>query len=65
MLVTQAINAMGGVLKSHVQSDLEIRKFVIDSRQVRKGCCFIAFKGENADGNIYARELSEQGGLPW
>ncbi|PLX68669.1 MAG: hypothetical protein C0603_05810 [Denitrovibrio sp.] len=61
MLVTQAINAMGGVQKSHVQSDLDIRKFVIDSRQVRKGSCFIAFKGENADGNIYADRALKAG----
>jgi len=61
MLVTQAINAMGGVLKSHVQTDEQIKNFVIDSRQSRKGSCFVAFKGEVTDGNLYAKAVSERG----
>lgn len=61
MLVTQAINAMGCVLKSHVQEDMQIKNFVIDSRQLRKGSCFVAFKGEKTDGNLYARAVSEKG----
>jgi len=61
MLVTQAINAMGGVLRSHVQNDQEIRGFVIDSRQFRKGSCFVAFKGEKTDGNQHACKALESG----
>jgi len=61
MLVTQAINAMGGVLKSHVHKDANIRKFVIDSRQVRKESCFAAFAGESTDGNIYAEKAAASG----
>jgi UDP-N-acetylmuramoyl-tripeptide--D-alanyl-D-alanine ligase len=61
MLVTQAINAMGGVLHSHVQEDVQIKNFVIDSRQLRKDSCFVAFKGEKTDGNLYAKAVSEEG----
>ncbi|MGE4317608.1 MAG: UDP-N-acetylmuramoyl-tripeptide--D-alanyl-D-alanine ligase [Deferribacterales bacterium] len=61
MLVTQAINAMGGVLRTSVQDDIEIRDFVIDSRKVTKGSCFLAFKGENTDGNLYAQKAQESG----
>lgn len=61
MLVTQAISAMGCVLKSHVQEDVKIRNFVIDSRQSRKGSCFIAFKGEKTDGNLYAGAVMNSG----
>lgn len=61
MLVTQAISAMGGVLESHVRDDQKIRNFVIDSRQVRKNCCFFAFAGEKADGNHFGRAALEAG----
>lgn len=56
MLVTQAINAMGGVLRSHVQDDQQIRNFVIDSRQSRKGSCFVAFKGEKPTATVMLRQ---------
>jgi UDP-N-acetylmuramoyl-tripeptide--D-alanyl-D-alanine ligase len=61
MLVTQAINAMGGVVASHVEKDVKIRSFLIDSRQVRRGGCFVAFKGENTDGNLYAQKALDKG----
>lgn len=61
MLVTQAISAMGCVLKSDVQTDQEITNFTIDSRLVRKKSCFIAFKGEKTDGNLYGAAALESG----
>lgn len=61
MLVTQAINAMGGVLRSTVQDDKEIKDFVIDSRKVTEGSCFFAFKGERTDGNLYAQKALDEG----
>jgi UDP-N-acetylmuramoyl-tripeptide--D-alanyl-D-alanine ligase len=63
MLVTQAINAMGGVLKSHVQDDQQIRNFVIDSRQAEKGSCFVAFKGGSTDGNLHAKAAAQSGAV--
>jgi len=61
MLVTQAINAMGGVIASHIDKDVEVRNFVIDSRQAEKGVCFVAFKGEKTDGNLYAQSAIDSG----
>jgi UDP-N-acetylmuramoyl-tripeptide--D-alanyl-D-alanine ligase len=61
MHVTQAINAMGGVLRSAISDDREITDFVIDSRKVTAGSCFVAFKGENTDGNLYAQKAIESG----
>lgn len=63
MLVTQAISAMDCVIKSHVQSDQQIRNFTIDSRQVRKGSCFIAFQGEKTDGNLYGNGALRSGAV--
>ena len=61
MLVTQAVSAMGCVQKSRVEADQEIANFTIDSRLVKRGGCFIAFKGERTDGNLYA-EAAEKAG---
>lgn len=61
MQVTDAINAMGGVLRSFVQDDTEVADFVIDSRKALEGSCFVAFKGENTDGNIYAQKCLDNG----
>ncbi|PLX66040.1 MAG: hypothetical protein C0602_12975 [Denitrovibrio sp.] len=61
MLVTQAINAMGSIQMSHVEFDQEIRNFTIDSRQFRKGSCFVAFVGEKTDGNLYGSDALDAG----
>lgn len=61
MHVTQAINAMGGVLRSAISADTEITDFVIDSRKVSAGSCFVAFRGENTDGNLYAQQSVDSG----
>lgn len=61
MQVTEAINAMGGVLRSDVQEDKEVSDFVIDSRKAVDGSCFFAFRGENTDGNVYAQKCLDDG----
>ncbi|TCK58217.1 UDP-N-acetylmuramoyl-tripeptide--D-alanyl-D-alanine ligase [Seleniivibrio woodruffii] len=63
MHVTQAINAMGGVLRSAIVTDCEITDFVIDSRKVVEGSCFVAFKGDNTDGNLYAEQALKDGAV--
>jgi len=41
--------------------NIEIQNFVIDSRRVLPGDCFIAFKGQRLDGNDFVEEAKRQG----
>ena len=40
---------------------LKYRTISTDSRQIPDGCLFFALKGENFDGNVYAKSAVESG----
>lgn len=56
----QASVGAGGSLTSG-NGDREIEAVVIDSRQAGAGSLFVAIKGENQDGHIYAQAAARQG----
>jgi len=59
--VRQAAMICGGKLTSKEGLDREIRSCVIDSRKIREGDLFVAYKGEKVDGHRYISSSLDQG----
>ena len=53
MTLLRAENASGGRLCGAFDGNTELRRVVIDSRLVRPGDLFVAYKGEKVDGHDY------------
>lgn len=58
--ITQALHHII-IDNSIIDPEYNIDEVVIDSRQARDSCAFIAIKGENNDGNLYADSALQQG----
>lgn len=61
--VKKACKIVGGSLTGRGDDGAEILGVVIDSRQVKPGFAFAAFKGENTDGHNYVQKAFELGAL--
>ncbi|HBI85941.1 MAG TPA: hypothetical protein DDX71_06605 [Ruminococcus sp.] len=58
------IEARGGLIRiPNTMRDRLVSGFSTDTRTIRHGDCFIALKGENFDGNLYAKQAMEKGAL--
>lgn len=51
----------GGYLNTHENENTELGRIIIDSREVKPGDLFAAFKGENTDGHDYIDKAFEMG----
>lgn len=61
MSVSRAARICGGRLTSEKNSDVNINRIIIDSRNVEPGDMFVAYKGEKADGHDYIASALEKG----
>ncbi|MEG1996057.1 MAG: Mur ligase domain-containing protein [Oscillospiraceae bacterium] len=57
--LNQIINAVGGKCESSEQ--IEINDVCIDTRKLKKGCLYIAIKGENFDGHDFITQAIKLG----
>ncbi len=56
------IQALSSQIVDHrFNGKLNIEEIIIDSRKAAKGAVFVAIKGENNDGNLFARNALENG----
>ena len=58
MMLSEIAKAVNGQL---LGNDIEVKNIGTDSRNIVKNQLFIAIKGENFDGNTFAREAIKQG----
>ena len=61
MTVRRAAEICGGKLCNSTQADTEIRQIVIDSREVKSGDLFVAYRGERVDGHNYVSAAFRNG----
>ena len=61
--VSDAAKICRGKVYGLTESDPEIKRVVIDSRNVKKGDMFVAFKGENSDGHDYIISALKKGAV--
>lgn len=54
---TELMNSVAELYHNHIRG----HRVTTDSRQIQPGDIFIALRGENFDGNLYARQALEQG----
>ena len=63
MTLRAAAKACGGELCGCADPERTISGAVIDSRAVREGDLFVAFRGEKTDGHRYIRAALEKGAV--
>ncbi|MBQ2596392.1 MAG: UDP-N-acetylmuramoyl-tripeptide--D-alanyl-D-alanine ligase, partial [Oscillospiraceae bacterium] len=61
MTVRRAAEICGGVLAGACPEDTALRQIVIDSREVKPGDLFAAFRGEKTDGHRFIGAAFERG----
>ena len=61
MTLLRAEKASGGRLCGAFDGNSELDRIIIDSRQVRPGALFVAYKGENVDGHDYIAAAFQKG----
>lgn len=61
--VKDALNACGGVPKGALRLDAPIGEVVIDSRVVKSGDMFVAYRGERVDGHDYISVALDKGAV--
>lgn len=61
MTLLRAEKASGGRLCGAFDGNSELDRIIIDSRQVRPGDLFVAYKGENVDGHDYIAAAFQKG----
>lgn len=61
--VKDALIASGGVLVGSAQPGDGINDIIIDSRKVKKGDMFVAYRGENTDGHEYISKALDMGAV--
>lgn len=59
--IKDAAAACGGRLSCDFYTDTELREIVIDSRKVRSGDLFVAYRGERVDGHAYIGAAFDRG----
>lgn len=59
--IKEAARLCGGVLNTHDNENAELGRIIIDSREVKTGDLFAAFKGENTDGHDYIDKAFQMG----
>lgn len=55
------LEKVASILGHRIERRLPITSFVIDSRQVKPGSLFFAYKGEKVDGHSFLPEVAEKG----
>ena len=60
-MIALSLREIAAVTNGRVSGDGDVRRVVIDSRQVRPGDLFVALPGERVDGHDYARAAVEAG----
>ena len=63
MQAAEIADALGGQLHNCADASFSIAGFSTDTRTIVSGNCFIALKGENFNGNLYAKQAAEKGAV--
>lgn len=63
MTVSEIAARVGAELKNCADPSLSVSGFSTDTRTIAQGNCFIALKGENFNGNVYAKQAAEKGAV--
>lgn len=61
MTISKAAALCGGRIAGEMQQDRELGRVVIDSREVREGDFFAAYRGEHTDGHSYIGSALQKG----
>lgn len=61
MSAADIARVLGTKLENCADTSLFVRGFSTDTRTITEGNCFIALKGENFNGNLYAKQAAEKG----
>ena len=63
MQAAEIADVLGAELKNCADASFSAAGFSTDTRTITKGNCFIALKGENFNGNLYAKQAAEKGAV--
>jgi len=63
MTAAEIAAALGTAICGSTGADFSVSGFSTDTRTIGTGDCFIALKGENFDGNLYAKTAAERGAV--
>ena len=61
MTAAEIAEALGASLENCTDSSFSVSGFSTDTRTIAPANCFIALKGENFNGNLYAKQAAEKG----
>ena len=61
MTAAEIAETLGASLENCTDSSFSVSGFSTDTRTIASANCFIALKGENFNGNLYAKQAAEKG----
>ena len=63
MQAAEIAGILGTELHNCTDTSFSVAGFSTDTRTIMQGNCFIALKGENFNGNLYAKQAAEKGAV--
>jgi UDP-N-acetylmuramoyl-tripeptide--D-alanyl-D-alanine ligase len=63
MSAAEIAELLGAELQNCADASFSVCGFSTDTRAIEKGNCFIAIRGENFNGNVYAKQAAEKGAV--